>query len=34
MELWKIAGGLLRWDGGRVVIAVNEIVDSFKKRRD
>ena len=34
MELWKIAGRGLCRDGGRVVIAVNEIVDSFKKRRD
>lgn len=34
MESWKIAGGLLRRDGGCVVIATNEIVDSFKKRRD
>ena len=34
MELWKITGGLLRRDEGCVVIAANEIVDSFKKRRD
>nr|DAV19500.1 MAG TPA: hypothetical protein [Caudoviricetes sp.] len=34
MESWEVAGGFLRRDGRCAIATVNEIVDSFKKRRD